>query len=173
MTALVQHGLRRPPADLDLTSLTSGPWPLAALGRVTTLWLAAAIVLSVATAGARTESDPANGGLWILLGMLSGLLAGTGSTFWLLAGFRSVRARQQATMARIACLLPEETLSGAESEAHTILLAGAFEPATAVLVRVPQGTLYHRSDCLMVAGKTQVPVAHADPSLEPCGVCAP
>lgn len=173
MTAVPQTGLRRPPADLELKLFTSGPWPLAAFGRVTTLWLAAAIVLSVATAGARTEADPANGGLWILLGMLSGLLAGAGSTFWLLAGFRSVRARQQLTVARIAQLLPEDTLSVVESEDQTLLLAGASDSAPVALVRVSQGTLYHRSDCLMVAGKTQVPVDQVDPALEPCGVCAP
>ena len=163
--------LPRPPADLTLGRSNPGPWALAQFGRVTSLWLTALILLCVSWAGARSDADPANAGLWILLGILGGLVAGAGSTFWLVSGTRSVRARQQVLVARIAAAAPqlEQALGVQVDQPQAITGTTVLQG----VVRVDQGTRYHRADCLMVAGKTLLPMDHVDPALAPCGVCRP
>ncbi len=148
-----------------------GPWSLAQFGRTTTLWVAAFVVLAVAAAGASTDADPTHGGRWLLIAMLAALLAGASTTFWLTAGFRAVRARQQVITTRIAELGPRLEVVLGVSDARTTTMSAA--EAAGGLVRVASGTRYHRADCLMVAGKDVEPVGTESFSFEPCGVCQP
>lgn len=149
-------------------------WSLAQFGRVVSLWLVAFILLIVASVGASNDADPARGGLWILLGLLGGMLGGAGTTFWLVAGTRAVRSRQQDLVGRVAALSPALQghlgllVDGAETASEdTLVVAGGD------LVRVENGTLYHRGDCLLVIGKPTVALVGVDPGLTACGVCAP
>lgn len=168
--------LRMP--DLAFPRPAPGPWALAHFARASSLWLIAFALLAVAWAGSRADADPTHGGLWILLGLLGGMIAAAGSTVWLLAGLRSVRDREQRLTARIAALTP-----GLE-QALGIEMAIAPDPVQAAdelkdttpitgLVRVEQGTRYHRAECLLVAGKPLIELDGVDLTLTPCGVCRP
>ncbi|MDI3407309.1 hypothetical protein [Streptomyces cavernicola] len=46
-------------------------------------------------------------------------------------------------------------------------------PRSDALVLVPGGTLYHRADCPLVAGKPEAVPADPHPGLTPCPVCEP
>jgi len=164
----------RRPVSLELPRPRTGPWTLAQFGRLMTLWLIALVLLVVAWAGSRTDADPTGGGLWILLALLGGMIAGGGSTFWLVAGLRAVRAREQRFVASVAGILPGlEDRFGAVAAPVQAGERALDETAVLDIVRVDQGTLYHRADCLLVAGKRTIAVDHVDPSLAPCGVCCP
>lgn len=148
-----------------------GLWPLAQFGRLVTLWVLAFVLLAVATVGSRGDADPENAGLWVLLGLLGGMLAGAGTTFWLIAGTRAVRAREQDITRRVVELTPAlRAILGVPDEAVD---STDPRPEGDGLVRLPDGTLYHRADCLLVAGKSAIGVDVIDQTLAPCGVCAP
>ncbi|RNL61065.1 hypothetical protein EFK50_16930 [Nocardioides marmoriginsengisoli] len=150
-----------------------GIWSLAQFGRVVTLWLLAFVVLAVATVGARGDANPENSGLWILLGLVGGLLGGAGTTFWLVAGTRAVRQRQQVFATRLAVLSPQLQEHLGVTGEEPVPDDTVVDPGGSTLVRLDQGTLYHRSDCLLVAGKASVVVDAVDSSLTACGVCSP
>ncbi len=161
------------PRSLDITvpRSTRRPWSLAEFGRVVFLWSAAFITLGVAWAGSRSDANPTHSSRWILIGLIGALLGSTASTLWLVAGTRNVRGREQWIMSRIDQLRPQiQEVLGFTAASESVGRTGFDDDA---LVKVENGSRFHRADCLMVSGKDVVSANSTDPSLEPCGVCQP
>ena len=98
-----------------------------------------------------------------------------------LAAGRGARRSERADRAieqLCALLVAEDGVAGEETVATSEVgdsVNGSAEPAA--LLAVPEGTLYHRPDCPLVAGKPSAqPVDAAqvrERSLTPCPVCEP
>ncbi|XIJ58124.1 hypothetical protein ACF9IK_08675 [Kitasatospora hibisci] len=67
--------------------------------------------------------------------------------------------------------------AGGPADPAALLPAGAAAPRGTVLLAVPEGTLYHRPDCPLVAGKSRAEPVDAAAvrvrRLTPCRICEP
>lgn len=86
--------------------------------------------------------------------------------FWLSKLVYEGREQNQALLAALARM---EARVGA-----TPALGSPTPAASPVLLATPSGTMMHRPDCPIVAGKSGLrTVDPDDPKLEPCGICQP
>ena len=102
---------------------------------------------------------------WLDVGLVALLVAATGDILYLLNGRRSVRRGRQVLALRLAAL--------ADGDAATDqVLPGSAD----AVVTAPRMSRYHRTDCLLVRGKTVSRGSVAEHRLagrRPCGVCTP
>jgi hypothetical protein len=96
--------------------------------------------------------------------------------FWLTTLIRETRqesARMGDVLSRIEVLLSEQAAVGTRGASTS------QQPTSAVsgnLVATARGTMVHRADCSVVAGKSKAQLRRVrgdDPSLEPCKLCNP
>ena len=121
------------------------------------------IVLSWWMVGGTTETATQQG--WVDVGVVALLVAATGDALYLLNGRRAVHRGQRALALRLAALADG---NAAVDEASPDSAAG--------VVTAPKMSRYHRSDCLLVRGKTVSRGSVAENRLagrRPCGVCTP
>jgi hypothetical protein len=103
---------------------------------------------------------------WVDVGVVALLLAATGDALFLLNGRRAVRTRQRALALRMAA----RTGGAAETDGVSA------DSVADMVVTAPRMSRYHRSDCLLVQGKTVSRGSVAENRLAgrcPCGVCTP
>jgi len=103
---------------------------------------------------------------WIDVGVVALLVAATGDAVYLLNGRRAVRRGQRALALRLAAFADG---NAAADEVSPDSFAG-------MVVTAPRMSRYHRSDCLLVRGKTVSRGSVAENRLagrRPCGVCTP
>ena len=102
---------------------------------------------------------------WLDVGVVALLVAATGDVLYLLNGRRSLRRGQQVLALRLAAL--------ADGDAATDhVLSGSADG----VVTAPKMSRYHRTDCLLVRGKTVSRGSVAEnrsAGRRPCGVCTP
>ncbi len=114
--------------------------------------------------------------------LVSGGLLGLGLVFlgsifyfahWLTELVKEHRAQSTALLEAIARL--EETVrsAGATSASADGRVAASPPAATVPLVATPRGTMAHRPDCVVVAGKSDLRPVDADDGLLPCKLCDP
>jgi hypothetical protein len=122
------------------------------------------IVLSWWMVGGTAETATQQG--WIDVGVVALLVAATGDALYLLNGRRAVHRGQRALALRLAALADG---NAAADEVSPDSFAG-------MVVTAPRMSRYHRSDCLLVRGKTVSRGSVAENRLagrRPCGVCTP
>lgn len=143
----------------------SRPW---GLGSVLGLYFAVsvgALLLVLGWWGASGASEPSQQTLWIDLAVIGILLSGVGIGGWLLTGQRAVGKRR-----RVIIL----ALMGGDGPEPRI-----FDPMASSLddlVAAPAMTRYHRTSCLLAAGKpvrVATLAAHRSAGRRPCGICQP
>jgi hypothetical protein len=103
---------------------------------------------------------------WLDVGVVAVLLAATGDALYLMAGQRVVRTRQQALALRLAAR------AGGIAERDDV----SADSVAGMVVTAPRMSRYHRSDCLLVRGRTVSRGSVAENRLagrRPCGVCTP
>jgi hypothetical protein len=103
---------------------------------------------------------------WIDVGVVALLLATVGDIVYLLAGRRSVRTRERSLALRMARLADVGLLGDGD----------AAESGTDAVVTAPRMSRYHRTDCLLVRGKTVsrgMVAENERAGRRPCGVCMP
>ena len=108
-------------------------------------------------------------------GLAGLLLSGIGNLAWLLHGRRALGERRQL-------LLPDVVVTTADAHAPAALVAtasGALGATSAEEVFLAGEGMerYHRSDCVLAAGRsgwtTATRQGHEDAGRQPCGVCRP
>ena len=103
---------------------------------------------------------------WIDVGVVALLVAATGDALYLLNGRRAVHRGRRALALRMAALAGDDTAAGGVSP----------DFAAGLVVTAPKMSRYHRSDCLLVRGKTVSRGSVAENRIagrRPCGVCTP
>jgi multisubunit Na+/H+ antiporter MnhG subunit len=111
---------------------------------------------------------------YLISGGILGLALVFAGGFVYFAYWQTVRIRESreqareltAALGRVEALLTGGTVSvGGE-------IAGVSRPGT--FVATPAGSIFHRADCTVVAGRTDLaPVDPARTKLEPCRICTP
>ena len=125
------------------------------------------VTLLLASAWATTATQDVSVRVaWVNLGVIGLLVAGTGNTFWLLAGRRAVGERRVRLLAAPDPDVVE--VVDVSSNGH--------RPATSKLVALRGGSRFHRAGCALVEGKpalTGTRSRHEGAGRRPCGVCEP
>lgn len=136
------------------------PWRHGSVIRIAAAYVAGLALIGLSWYGVSGTGSLSEQEGWLDLAVVGLVVAVVASCLWLLEGRRAIGLRHE-----VICLVaaPPEPVSGGL-------------PSAASLVTAPGMRYYHRSDCLLAAGK---PVRAVDSSevartrLWPCGICRP
>jgi len=146
------------PAEPRDPFLGVGLWRARELTVSLMLYVLGAVGLAVAWSGSAGEPDWREDGKWLVIATAAVSLAGLGLLFWLVVGRIRIAAAERVVRAGLL------DRSAARRSSPAPPLAGA-------LVTAARMRRYHRSSCLLMNGKTPVPVAGDRADLRACGVC--
>jgi hypothetical protein len=131
------------------------------------LMLAGVIVLVIGWLGISDAVALERQTRWLAVSIVGLIVGGLGMVLWLLAGLTRVNRLRHAVVAAAERRVALAARAAAAPDAHA---APAGFGVAAGMRR------YHRSDCLMLQGKTATtgePADLAKSGLTPCGVCLP
>ena len=146
------------------------PWEAHHLLRACVTLGVSAIGLMIAWWGASGTAKLSSELAWMNLGVAGLVVFGATLAMWLLAGRRALGQRQAAMRVSL-----EATVAKREGRPDTDSSAKAAAGADA-LVWANGGTLYHRADCQLVAGKVLRSAtlhAHDRARRKACQICLP
>jgi len=105
--------------------------------------------------------------LGLALAVVGGLLY---FAYWVTRQIQETRRQTEETnsaLSQIRDLLASGAAANAAASPHAVTGNGAF-------VATSKGSMFHRSDCVVVAGRDDLIVVESDaPGLEPCKICDP
>jgi hypothetical protein len=108
---------------------------------------------------------------YLISGGILGLALVISGGFVYFAYWQTIRVREsrEQTAELVASLARLETLL-----AGGVTASGATAAVTASFVATPNGSIFHRPDCTVVAGRTDLAAVNPDKTkLEPCRICTP
>lgn len=141
-----------------------GPWPRSHWGWLAVFNVVGLLLIIVTwyrTSG--TGSIPNQLG-WVNLGLGGLVVAGVGNALWLLRGRRGVALARLVVVPDAHIAVPVAELAKTNGQDEVLLVSG------------PRMSLYHRSDCLLMAGKEGHIASrpeHERAGLRRCEVCEP
>lgn len=137
------------------------PWTLADARWLFVGLLAAVALLGAAWWGASGTGRVVDQVRWLVVGVAADVLVGVACAWWLLSARQALTRRTQEAVAWAERLLPP--VAGGGLEQHPVWVPGTVR--------------YHRTNCLLVAGRAEVLVASRDQhergGRRACEVCRP
>ena len=137
------------------------------------LFPAGLIVILLGWDGASHTSRAWEQTSYLISGGLFGLgLVLTGGFIYFGTWLARLLTEQRTTADRLAMLL-ERLESSDQQSLGDLVPRQATAASTGSLVATPTGTMLHRPDCSVVAGREDIRVVSADDDLKPCRLCDP
>lgn len=147
------------------------PWEAAHLLRACVAVAVSAVALMVSWWGASGTARLSTELAWLNLGVVGLVVIGVTLAMWLLVGRRALGRRQAAVTASL-----EVAVAKRKSRSEAGISVRGESPETDAVVWGKGMTLYHRTNCQLVAGK---PVrsatlrSHERARRKPCQICLP
>lgn len=161
--ALARYAL--PPEPRGSFCGPDGLWTRRDLVRLVVPFAVGAVGLFLGWYGSAKEAAWRSDSGWLVLAVVSVVVAGVGLVWWLVVG----RVRLAIAQRGVRTALVRRRL-GAPTIAPRAIAAAVEEPQSA-MVTVAGMRRRHRPDCLLVVGKPAVPTQADVSGLAPCGVC--
>ena len=141
------------------------PWGSGEISQAVIAQLAGGGALIAAWYGSSGQLLPAGQLGWLTLAVGGAVVSGAANAAWLLSGRRAIAARRTAVAWGYGAAFARLRVTPAPSE-HS-------SDRRVTAVAVAGRSLYHQSECALVAQRATTPVDPTSTSRKPCGWCQP